>query len=74
MAAYQAVLEDDSTNKRALAGLEKIATSFEQQAHASRKSGDLRRALAETESGLKAYPGHPRLLKLQERIKTESGD
>ena len=72
--AYRAVLEYDPANERALAGLEKIATRFEQRARASREAGDLRRALAETASGLKAYPGHPRLLKLRQGIRAELGE
>ena len=56
-----------------LAGLERIAAYYEQQARASRGSGDLNKALSEIEEGLKAYPRHSALMQLREKIKSEAG-
>ncbi|MES9899270.1 MAG: serine/threonine-protein kinase [Sedimenticola sp.] len=67
--AYRAVLDFHPVNERALAGLQQIATHYEQQARTSLGNGDLNKALSEIDAGLKAYPRHSALMLLREKAK-----
>ncbi|MES9882196.1 MAG: protein kinase [Sedimenticola sp.] len=65
--AYTGVLSFHSENERALAGLQQIATHYEQLARTSLDNGDQEKALSEIDAGLKAYPGHSVLMRLREK-------
>jgi hypothetical protein len=62
------VLEIDPRNERAKAGLAKIADHYEELARESLKKGDTTQTRALIEEGLRAQPGHPGLIALQNEM------
>lgn len=67
-ATYREILDLDPQNPRALAGIQDIATHYEEQAHRALTVGRLEEALAAIGQGLQLAPGRSDLLWLQTRI------
>ena len=65
---YQAVLQLDPNNRRAVEGLENIAGGLESLARGKQQKGDLPESLAIVEDGLSVLPSHSGLLALKEEI------
>ncbi|BBL59573.1 serine/threonine-protein kinase [Methylomonas koyamae] len=67
--AYQEVLKIDPYNKAAIAGLNKIADTLEQQAWEFYEKSDRSEALKRVQEGLEVNPAHKGLLSLQEKLR-----
>jgi len=70
-AAYQAVLELQPDNQRALQGLRKIADHYLQQVREKVAQGQLKPALSDVEYALKLFPRDGRLLREKDRISAQ---
>lgn len=67
--AYQEVLKIDPYNKEAIAGINKIADTLEQQAWEFYEKNDRSEALKKVQEGLEVSPAHKGLISLREKLR-----
>ncbi len=67
--AYQEVLKIDPYNNAAIAGINKIADTLEQQAWEFYEKNDRSEALKKVQEGLEVNPAHKGLLSLREKLR-----
>ncbi len=70
---YRHVLRLDPANRHARSGRIRIADRFAALASVQISRGDLDKARPYIDSGLEAYPSHPRLRALDRRVKLQTG-
>ncbi|MCH8506831.1 MAG: protein kinase [Ectothiorhodospiraceae bacterium] len=68
MEVYRRVLDMDPDNRSATAGLQSIASTYEEKARESLRRGQLNTSLQYVEIGLEVVPDHAKLLELREQI------